>query len=175
MKKIICLALALLVVLSLAACGNFDQKVYFLGTWTCGADEKSNVPASTMTIKDDYTGVLEYGDVTYTFNWVSHPGNPEIMLVKEMKEDNGDVHVPTEKSKYLLCAECHQENLATNVKDNKCPRPTCGAEYPEDADVSCVLRCTYTVYKGKVRMMVNDGDGQDTINKMNMIMDKNAK
>ena len=119
MKKIICLALALLVVLSLAACSNFDQKVYFLGTWTCAVSSDGKIPASTMTVKDDYTGVLEYGDVTYNFKWVSHPGNPEIMLIKEMVDNDGSVHTPTEKTRFLLCATCHQENLATKVKDNK--------------------------------------------------------
>ena len=170
MKKIISLALVLLVVLSLAACGNFDQKVYFLGTWTGKESKDGRVPASTMTINEDNTGVLKYGDITYNFKWVNHPSQPEILLVKEMVDDSGEKYVPTEGSTKMRCPKCYLENSILKVKDNKCPK--CDTEYPEEFNVSCVINCTYTVYQGQVRMMVNDGDGLDKIDKMTLVLDK---
>jgi len=172
MKKIICLALALLVVLSLAACGNFDQKAYFIGTWTCEENKADLIPASTMTFKDDYTGVLEYGDVTYNFEWVNHPSMPEIVLIKKMVDDQGETHVPTEKIRTFRCPNCYLETNASKIKNNTCPKKGCGTQYPPEFDVTCVLRCTYTLYNGTVSMIVNDGDGHDKIDKLTLLLDK---
>ena len=173
MKKIICLTLALLMVVALAASGNFDQKVYFVGTWTCETSADGRVPASKMTIQDDYTGVLEYGDMTYTFKWVNHPANPEVLLVKEMVDESGATHVPTEK--LYRCPNCYLETRAIKVVDNTCPRENCGTKYTPECEVANVISCTYTIFEGRVRMLVADGDGLDKIEKMNMMLDKLPK
>lgn len=175
MKKMMCLALALLMVLAMAACGNFDQKVYFVGTWTCEASADGKIPVSTMTIKDDYTGVLQYGDVTYNFKWVNHPANPEIFLVKEMVDNSGTTHVPTEKLRTFRCPNCYLETLASKITNNTCPKADCGTQYTPDCDITCVIKCTYTIFDGTVRMLVEDSDGQDQIKDMNMLLAKQPK
>ena len=177
MKKIICLALVLLVVLSLTACGSYenDSRIYFFGTWSCEADKDSGIPASTMVINEDNTGTLQYGDVHYTFKWVNHPSMPEILLVKEMVDDNsGTTHLPTEKLKKYRCPNCYLETYAIKVSDQTCPKTGCNTVYPDAYEVSNIISCTYTVYQGKVRVMVMDGDGLDQIDRLNLVLDKQA-
>lgn len=160
MKKIISLMLAVLVVLSLAACGNFDQKVYFVGTWTGAADPDKAIPEATMTLAEDLTGKLVYGDVTYDLEWMIHPANPEIMLVKKMVAD-GETHVPTNQRFRCPDNSCRMEYLPNKIVDNKCPK--CSTEYEEGCEISAVIRCTYTVVEGEVKIMVTDDDGLDSL------------